>query len=88
MYSLHVGGSNLHICETVYFDQLLDFQALLLSFLHILLFNVPYFTLWMLDSFITIWVSSSLDPDQARHVGPDLGPNCLQRLSTDNKICP
>ena len=26
----------------------------------------------------TIRVSSSLDPDQARHfVGPDLGPNCL-----------
>ena len=30
----------------------------------------------------TIRVSYSLDPDQARHfVGPDLGPNCLQRLS-------
>ena len=30
----------------------------------------------------TIRVSNSLDPDQARHfVGPDLGPNCLQRLS-------
>ena len=27
-------------------------------------------------------MSNSLDPDQARHfVGPDLGPNCLQRLS-------
>ena len=30
-------------------------------------------------------VSNSLDPDQARHfVGPDLGPNCLQRLSADD----
>ena len=30
----------------------------------------------------TIRVSKSLDPDQARRfVGPDLGPNCLQRLS-------
>ena len=30
-------------------------------------------------------VSNSLDPGQARHyVGPDLGPNCLQRLSTDD----
>ena len=30
-------------------------------------------------------MSYSLDPDQARHfVGPDLGPNCLQRLSADN----
>ena len=30
-------------------------------------------------------MSNSLDPDQARHfVGPDLGPNCLQRLSADD----
>ena len=35
----------------------------------------------ILDFFNTIRVSNSLDPDQARHfVGPDLGPNCLQRL--------
>ena len=28
----------------------------------------------------TIRVSKGLDPDQDRHfVGPDLGPNCLQR---------
>ena len=34
----------------------------------------------------TIRLSNSLDPDQARHfVGPDLGPNCLQRLSADDK---
>ena len=31
-------------------------------------------------------VSNSLDPDQAQQsVGPDLGPNCLQILSADNK---
>ena len=31
-----------------------------------------------------IRMSISLDPDQARHfVGPDLGQNCLQRLSAD-----
>ena len=30
----------------------------------------------------TIRVSNNLDLDQARqNVGPDLGPNCLQRLS-------
>ena len=30
-------------------------------------------------------MSSSLDPDQAlRFVRPDLGPNCLPRLSADN----
>ena len=29
---------------------------------------------------------NSLDPDQARHfVWPDLGPNCLQRLSADER---
>ena len=29
-------------------------------------------------------MSNSLDPDQARqNVGPDLGPNCLQKLSAD-----
>ena len=34
----------------------------------------------------TIRVSNSLDPDQAgRSVGPDLGQNCLQRLSADGK---
>ena len=32
----------------------------------------------------TIRVSNILDPDQGRHsVGPDLGANCLQRLSAD-----
>ena len=30
-------------------------------------------------------MSNILDPDQARQlVGPDLGPNCLQRLSADD----
>ena len=30
----------------------------------------------------TIWMSNILDPNQAQHfVGPDLGPNCLQRFS-------
>ena len=30
-------------------------------------------------------MSNSLEPDQARHfVGPDLGPNFLQRLSADD----
>ena len=34
---------------------------------------------------ITIRVANSLDSDQARHfVGPDLGSNCLQRLSADD----
>ena len=50
---------------------------------------VPNFTLWMLDFFKTIQVSNSLDPDQVQHFDwPDLGPNCLQRLSADNKSRP
>ena len=33
----------------------------------------------------TIWVSNRLDPDHDLHfVGPDLGPNCLQKLSADD----
>ena len=36
----------------------------------------------------TIRVSNSLDSDQAQHfVRADLGPNCLQRLSADDKSC-
>ena len=36
----------------------------------------------------SIRVSNSLDPDQdQRSVGPYLGPNCLQRLSADDKSC-
>ena len=36
----------------------------------------------------TVRVSNSSNPDQDRHfVGPDLGPNCLQRLSVDDKSC-
>ena len=35
---------------------------------------------------ITIRVSNGLDPDRERHsIGPDLDPNCLQRLSADDK---
>ena len=33
----------------------------------------------------TIRVSNILDPDQAQHnVGPNLGPNCLRRLTADD----
>ena len=33
----------------------------------------------------TMRMSNSLDPDQARHfVGPNLGPNCLQKLSAND----
>ena len=65
----------------MHFDQLLDFSNIAF-FIPSDFIIVSYFTLWMLDFFNTIQVSKSLDPDQARRfVGPDLGPNCLQRLS-------
>ena len=38
----------------------------------------------------TIRVSNSLNPDKVLHFfGPDLGPYCLQRLSTDDtsRLC-
>ena len=35
----------------------------------------------------TIRVTNGLDPDQDRpYVGPDLGPNCLQSLSAEDKL--
>ena len=80
------GLSNKHCLLTFFsFDQLLDFPILLLLFLHTsLLCRIEHFECWIF--FNNIRVSNSLDPDQARHfVGPDLGPNCLQRLSADDK---
>ena len=62
-------------------------QILLLLFLHTLL--LCHILLWKLDFFYTIQVSNRLDPDQAQHFDwPDLGLNCLQRLSVDNKSRP
>ena len=49
----------------------------------LIFFKIKFFKIKSLRN--TIRVSNSLDPDQARHsVGPDLGPNCLQRLSADD----
>ena len=59
------------------------------NFFTIFLSSADFFKVKFSKSpFINItWVSNSLDPDQARHsVGPDLSPNCLQRLSADEKI--
>ena len=71
--------------KKVYFDQLLDFpRSLLLFFYSLLVCHILLFECWIF--FNTIRVSNSLDPVQAgRFVGPDLGPNCLQRVSADEK---
>ena len=38
---------------------------------------------------LTFWIPNSLESYQARHiVGPHLNPNCLQRLSADDKMTP
>ena len=72
----------LHICEEVYFDQLLECPILLLSFLHTLLLCHILLFLTM-DFFNNLKVSNSLDPDQVRRsVGPDMGPSSLQRLKS------
>ena len=53
---------------------------------HLLLFSKLIFSKKYMKN--TISMSNSVDPDQDRHsVGPDLDPNCLQRLSTDDKSC-
>ena len=51
-------------------------------FFSCVLSSADFFQHWLLKK---ISVSNSLDPDQARnYVGPDLGPNCLQRLQPDD----
>ena len=78
----------LHFCEKGYFDQLLDCSILLLLFfLTLLLCHITSNSLNAVYFLNTIRVSNSMDPDQARHfVRPDLGPNCLQRFSADDKV--
>ena len=73
----------LHICEKVYFDQLLDVP----NFQYFFYYSFTLYYCAIFNSFdAIIRVSNSLDPDQARYFfGPDLGPNCLQMLSADNK---
>ena len=49
------------------------------------IFKINFFSKFSFRN--TIRVSKGLDPDQVLHfVSPDLGPNCLQKLSADDKI--
>ena len=51
----------------------------------LIFFKIRFFEKFFQEYHHSIRLSNSLDPDQARHfVGPDLDPNCLQRLSADN----
>ena len=52
---------------------------------HAFMSSADFFQNELLGIFFSGIPSNSLDPDQARHfVGPDLGPNCLQKLSADD----
>ena len=49
----------------------------------LIFFKLKFFTNSFRDKFR---VSNSLDPDEAKqNIGPDLGPNCLQRLSEGDR---
>ena len=59
------------------------FNSAYLVFLNAFLLSADFFLQKI--PFGILSVSNSLDPHQARgFVGPDLGPNCLERLSADN----
>ena len=73
-----------YIFAKKYFYQVSNFPVLLLLFFRTLV--LCHISLVECFFFNIISVSNSLDFDQAGHVvGSDLGPNCLQRLSADNK---
>ena len=70
----------------MYFDQILDFQILLLLFLHtLLLCHILLFGCWIFSipsRCQTVW--TQIRPKILS--GPDLDPNCLQGLSADIKL--
>ena len=69
-------GQKAGICDDVN-----DFCSSFSCFCHLL-------NCFQLIIYGTLPMSNSLDSDRARlSVGPDLGPNCLQRSSADIKIC-
>ena len=64
-------------------------------YLHTCLCQIPFsqvnnklFICWVIvHAIVVITVSNSLDADQDQHfVHPDLGSNCLQRQSADDKV--
>ena len=69
----------MHVCVSI----------IMLSYIYSLHARLFYMCFCRLQIFFKIIVFKKffqkLDPDVVRHfVGPDLGPNCLQRLSADN----
>ena len=67
----------------IYLCSFVDFTILHVFWCLQIFFKIIFFLKKKIRN--TIRVSNTLDPGQAQHfVGPDLGPNCLQRLSADN----
>ena len=75
-------AKHLLTCKFILYSLYTSLHLLLLSSADFLKIN------FFKNSFTnSIRVSNNLDPDQDRQVvGPDLGPNCLQRLSADDKV--
>ena len=69
-------------------SQVIRFNSLPLGHFFMLFYSLLiFFKSTFLKNYFrnTIRVSNSVDPDMARRfVGPDFGPNCLQKLSVDD----
>ena len=79
----HVIRGYLSIEPFLTFCMLGNFSCFCCFLLIFLFFDFSKNSLWN-----TISVSISLDPDKDQcSIGPDLGPNCLQWLSAENKSC-
>ena len=73
-------GLTIRLTETIFLCMLSNFSCFFVVVTSAYLFQNQLFSK---NSFR---VSNCLDPDQDRHyVGPDLGPNCLLKLSADDK---
>ena len=78
----------LYFTQKNHFRERTHLTHLLCNF-HVFLSSADIFQNLLFEKFFqgycTIRVSNSLESDQARlYVGPDLGPNCLQKLSVDD----
>ena len=59
-----------------------------MNFCRLRIFFFKNQTSWRKKIWNIIYMLNSWDQDQAQHfVVPDLGPNCMQRLSADSKTC-
>ena len=71
---------NIHLLFFVIHEKILPTESLFMPFCKLLIF---FFSKSSFSKILS--VSNSLDPNHARRfVGPDLGTNCLQRLSADD----